>query len=86
MTAARDQQLLDKMDRLFGVYIEHVDARFDAILEYVQQIPEMKAGIGVLKSEMVEVKTEQRLMRLVLMENSRDIDQLKQLHPGMKHG
>lgn len=83
----------------YQVLIEDMNGKLDAIMEYVQDIPAikedvsvlkndvavLKTDVAVLKSEMVEVKDEQRLMRMAIMEDSRDVEKIKSIHPGYQH-
>ncbi len=96
------------------VLLEDMNGKFDAIMEYVSDIPVMKEDIAVLKddvavlkedvavlktdvailktdvgelkSEVVEIKEEQRLMRTALIEDSRDVERLKVIHPNTDTG
>jgi uncharacterized protein YoxC len=62
-----------KSDRV-KVFLEDMNNKYDTILEYVRDIPEMKQDIRELKTRMD--KNDQA--------HGQDIEQLKRTHPNMR--
>jgi adenosine deaminase len=81
------------------ILLEDMNGKFDAILEYVIDIPDIKSRLTNVESKLsgvesrlseveaslLEVKDEQRLMRFAITEDAGQLAQLVKLHPGMKH-
>jgi hypothetical protein len=59
--------------------------KFDVILEYVRDIPEMKQDIHELKERMDKNDRDHETMMALLRAHSQDIESLKRIHPGMRH-
>lgn len=67
---------MNENDRVQAL-LEDVNGKFDAIMEYVRDIPAMKADIAELKDDMSHVKSDIEVIKGVAKEHSRDIAELK---------
>jgi hypothetical protein len=82
-----------------GVLLEDMNDKFDAIMEYVRDIPEIKTRLtnvehrldGVehrltgVEDRLGNVEHEQFLTRTALIEELQDAEALKRIHPNLRH-
>lgn len=62
-----------------------MNSKFDIILEYVRDIPEMKADIRDLKTRVGRLEEKQEIMNQLLKRDRRDLDRLIRIHPNLQH-
>ena len=60
-----------------AVILEDINGKFDAVMEYVRDIPDMKHDIAVLKEDVSELKFDMKLVKTVVQEHSYEIRELK---------
>jgi archaellum component FlaC len=89
---------LNNRDRT-EVLLEDMNGKFDAIMEYVRDIPVIKNRLERVENRLERVESrldhveirltgvedEQRLTRVAIIEELHDVEALKRLHPNMSH-
>lgn len=61
----------------FKILLEHMNDKFDLMMEYVREIPAIKQDISEVKGEVATIKRDLMVVKTVVSDNSRDIAELK---------
>lgn len=58
--------------------LEDINGKFDAVIEYVKDIPEIKQRLTNVESDVAQIKDDMTIVKGVIKEHSHDIAELKQ--------
>jgi hypothetical protein len=75
---------MKQSDRI-QVLLEDMNGKFDLIMEYVRDIPDIKTRLTNLEKRMDKNDQDHEVMLALLKVDGRDIAQLKHIHPNMQH-